>query len=197
MPIVGGKGAGRGVVELDTRVVFLQANRVEAEGFVVDAIETETAGALHDQVVGNDLILGDRAGLALLRCVLARLLFGAGTQMHLPALDDEAAIDRFGRDRARLCAIATADVVNNAAARTIRLLLRRELDAIAIGAVGQPGGVEEEALGRRQRLPETIAVRTLHADFRVAITAGGMTHALVRRRDIDRLRRQRRSGHSE
>ncbi|MEZ5714074.1 MAG: hypothetical protein R3D85_02195 [Paracoccaceae bacterium] len=57
---IGETARGRGVVELDPQVVFLQAQRVEAEAFAVDAVEADAGRAIDDQIVVEDLIgLGD------------------------------------------------------------------------------------------------------------------------------------------
>jgi len=45
------------VFEFDTRVVFFEADRVEAEALVVDAVEAGADASLHDEVIGDDLVL--------------------------------------------------------------------------------------------------------------------------------------------
>ena len=58
--VVRAAGRRRCVVELDAGVVLLEADGVEAEALVVDAVETDTQAALNDCVVGSDHVLGLR-----------------------------------------------------------------------------------------------------------------------------------------
>ena len=55
LPVIVGKARRRaGIVELDPGVVLLQPDRIEAEGFAVDAIQPDAGAALHDEIVRND-----------------------------------------------------------------------------------------------------------------------------------------------
>ncbi|MNT02130.1 hypothetical protein D3C72_1366180 [compost metagenome] len=61
LPVVAGKRARTGVFKLDAQVVFLQAQGVEAKALVIDAVKPHADAALHDLVVGDQLVFGGKA----------------------------------------------------------------------------------------------------------------------------------------
>ena len=110
---------------MDARVVFLQAQRVETETFVVDAVQADARGTLDDHVVGGDHVVRRRAGGVL-------AAYGAG-DVDVSAVDAERSFHR-REHHARRRRLLRASV--RAVARACAGAGREEVDAIAVLTVG-------------------------------------------------------------